>query len=118
LRKQAEEFEELRTSINETTSKLGAFAATNFDLGNTLNVIDKKLKIHRNVAKKDLEKLQSSIDANRHRIKVVEADLEATMLKTDFQDEQRKVILDMVQEQVIPVKDIRSEVVKTRKEQA
>ena len=40
------------------------------------------------------------------------------MNKVDFQDEQRKAILDTVNEQVIPIKDLMFQVEASRKEQA
>lgn len=52
------------------------------------------------------------------RLVRVENDLSTTMNKVGFQEEQRKAILDTVQEQVIPIKDILFQTEAARKEQA
>ena len=63
-----------------------------------------------------LAKQQKEFESFKERIKLTEISLDATMIKVRFQDEQRTAILDKMQEQVIPVKDILYNYTTMRKE--
>ena len=56
--------------------------------------------------KKDFETLQKELAQTRLRVRRVEVGLDHTLCKQEFQEEQRKLILETVEKQVVPVQDL------------
>lgn len=52
---------ELKDKMSELGSKLTVFSDTNFDLGNTLTVIDKKLKLQKLELQEEQKKLKKDL---------------------------------------------------------
>ena len=77
-------------------SELNEFEAVNGDFRGTIRNFENKMQKQRNFYEKHMQLIEKEVDKARGRISLVEKDLAKTMTKTDFQDEQRRAILDTV----------------------
>lgn len=93
-----ETLEEMKRTITDNNKKLEVFQETNFDMGNTVTVVNKKLKTLRSELSSGLTVLQKDLKVSWGRLKKAEVDLAQAIVKQNFQEEQRKAILDTVKE--------------------
>lgn len=70
--------------VADIKSHTDSLKEVNFDLTNTMSLIDKKLKNQRNVFNDILEKIKQENAGSRKRIKQCEQDVENIFLKVNF----------------------------------
>ena len=106
LKNNRQEIAELLETIKKQKGQIERINKHEKDLSNTIQTINKKLANHRDQFNESIEKVQKELKQQRISMRRIDLDLEDTMTKVRFQEQQRVSILDMIKKQVVPVNDI------------
>ena len=112
------QIDEINEKMNKQKQTLDLFQNSQGDFGSMLKSVDKTLNKQRNLYKTGLSEIKNDLMQTKVRVKRAEIQLFEAINKVKFQDEQRTTLLTWVQEQVVPVKDLRYQQTKMRREQA
>ena len=96
MKKYAYDLECIKDDVVDQQKQMNTFKVINIDHEKHQKRVDRRIQEHQDQVDKNQSDLEADLAKARARLVRLEAEMESTVRKVTFQDEQRKAILDTV----------------------
>lgn len=96
MKKYAYDLECIKDDVVDQQKQMNTFKVINIDHEKHQKKVDRRIQEHQDQVDKNQSDLEADLAKARARLVRLEAEMESTVRKVTFQDEQRKAILDTV----------------------